>query len=88
MQKITKKEVGIVSKYLQDNKIHGYPCTCGIVPEIIVERTAWGMPAVILKCRSQKCEDMSTAIADIHINALVKVLNSWNVMRLRMTVGA
>jgi hypothetical protein len=74
--KITNQEVEAVRNHLKENNIHDYNCTCGGNPEIIVDRTAWGTAAVIIKC--QICGDTSAMIGTDHIEALEGAINSWD----------
>ncbi|MCL2636968.1 MAG: hypothetical protein FWD48_01225 [Oscillospiraceae bacterium] len=84
MQKITQQEVKNIKNYLYENKVHSYPCNCGSLPRIIVERTTWGTPVIIMKC--QNCKNTSSAIGTTHIDALNKALNHWNHKQERITL--
>ena len=73
---ITEQEVQAVRDHLQENRIMGRGCACGGIPEMIVERTPWGVPGIIIRC--QTCGDTCAAPGDTHIDALIVVVNQWN----------
>ena len=73
--KPTFNDMHTVNEYIRTNPIRCAPC-CDVMPEIIVDNTGWGQPAMRVECR--KCRNKDGAIGNTHIEALNIVMGTWN----------